>query len=141
MAIRCPAMNQTDGPRRERSRSRAYRENILPYWKNPASDIIYNPRLKSCWIQFSVWMPRCVKSVSQGVLPIDCSWYCFSYSIVTKGTEKDCTQWGVLASKISSSTTTTTLFTKPYYSVNKWIVNALQGHQEGKRMVDICDLG
>ena len=48
VAIRCLEMNQTSGDLGEQGQGKGLQKNMLPYWKNPYSDDIYNSRPKSC---------------------------------------------------------------------------------------------
>lgn len=49
LTIRCTEMNQSFGGLGEQGQDQGLTEkNILPYWKNSASDVIYNPRPKNC---------------------------------------------------------------------------------------------
>lgn len=107
------------GPRRTRSRSRAYRKNILPYWKYLLHMLFVIPDLRAIELNSVYEWPRYVKLVSVWCFLADCSWYSFSYSIVTKSAVKDCIQWDILTFSSAGSFSTTKLFTKPSYNVKR----------------------
>lgn len=48
VAISCIEMNQTSGDIGEQGQGQGLQKHILPYWKSPSPDDIYNSKPQSC---------------------------------------------------------------------------------------------
>lgn len=48
MASSCVGMNQTSGDIGEQGQGKVLQKHILPCWKSPSPDDIYNSKPKSC---------------------------------------------------------------------------------------------